>query len=204
MRIQAPLSAITPTVDADVLTVLARTDAAFTTGDLHRLIPKRSAEGIRKTLARLVAEGIVTTENAGRTRLYRLNQQHLAASAVIMLADLEAEFLSRLRTEISGWTEQPVFAALFGSSSRGDMQSHSDVDIFLVRDDHSDPDVFQAQADRLAMAVSAWTGNDARPLIYQASEVGPKDPVLGSIGREGKTLAGDPVWFRRAIRRVDT
>lgn len=200
MRIQSPLSTVTPTVDADVLTALARADAAFTTGDLHRLVPERSAEGIRKTLTRLVAEGVVTSENAGRIRLYRLNLEHLAAPAIIMLADLEAELLLRLRTAISGWEEQPVFAALFGSAARGDMRPRSDIDIFLVRDDSGDTDSFQAQADRLARAVRAWTGNDARPLIYQAAEVGPGDPVLGSIAREGKTLGGDPVWFRHAIR----
>lgn len=200
MRIQSPLATITPTVDADVLTVLARADAAFTTGDLHRLIPDRSVEGIRKTLSRLVAEGVVTSESAGRVQLYRLNQEHLAAAAIIMLADLESELLHRLRAAISTWADQPVYAALFGSSARGDMHRRSDIDVFLVRDDLSDPDAFQAQSDRLAGEATRWTGNDARPLIYQASEVRPGDPVLKSVAAEGKSLAGDPLWFRHAVR----
>lgn len=202
MRIQNPLATITPTVDADVLTVLARADAAFTTGDLHRLIPGRSVEGIRKTLHRLVVEGIVLSESAGRAHLYRLNQKHLAAPAIITLAEMESELVARLRATIDAWTQPPVFAALFGSAARGDMHLRSDIDILLIRDDRDDADNFQDQADGLAAAVVAWTGNDARPLIYPASEVGPDDPVLGSIAEEGRTLAGDPLWFRRAIREA--
>jgi predicted nucleotidyltransferase len=64
--------------------------------------------------------------------------------AIIALADLKSESLLRLRSTSSDWTEQPVFSALFGSTTRGDMCPRSDIDILLVRDDHGDADIFQA------------------------------------------------------------
>ncbi|WP_268874360.1 hypothetical protein [Tersicoccus phoenicis] len=37
MRVQTPLAVVTPTVDGDVLAVLARADSWFTVSGLHRL-----------------------------------------------------------------------------------------------------------------------------------------------------------------------
>jgi len=54
MQTQQPLAAITPTLDGDVLVVLARADAPFTAGVIQKLLGGRSYAGIRKVLDRLV------------------------------------------------------------------------------------------------------------------------------------------------------
>ena len=38
MQLNHPLATITPTLDGDVLTLLAQHEAAFTTGQLHRVL----------------------------------------------------------------------------------------------------------------------------------------------------------------------
>ena len=79
MELSRPLATVTPTLDGDVLRVLARADADFTGGDIHRLLDGPSIRGIAKTLNRLTEQGIVNRRLAGRAFLYRLNRDHLAA-----------------------------------------------------------------------------------------------------------------------------
>jgi hypothetical protein len=51
VELSRPLSTVTPTLDGDVLAVLARSDAAFTTGQLHRVLTSASEEGIARPCA---------------------------------------------------------------------------------------------------------------------------------------------------------
>jgi len=59
-----PFAVVTPTLDGDVLTRLAQAEAAFTPGQLQRILPGRSTEGIRKTLQRLTVQGVVDAESS--------------------------------------------------------------------------------------------------------------------------------------------
>src|SRR5690554_1976209 len=65
MQVQRPLATITPTLDGDVLAVLVGTDVAFTPGQVARMVPSASVEGIRKVLKRLAEQGIVTVDRVG-------------------------------------------------------------------------------------------------------------------------------------------
>ena len=146
--------------------------------------------------------GVVSSQRAGRTHGYRLNTEHLAARPIAMLADLHGELISRLRRNFDEWVEPPVYAALFGSTARGDMTATSDIDLFIVHRDTAELDDFQQQVDDLSARVTRWTGNDTRPLTYAATEVGPGDPIFTSILNQGQTLYGDRVWLTRAIRKA--
>lgn len=97
MDLKHPFAVVTPTVDGDVLAVLAGAEAAFTGREVHRLVGQYSEAGVRKVLGRLVEQGIVLVERAGPSYLYRLNRDHLAAPQIIALAGLRAELLGRLR-----------------------------------------------------------------------------------------------------------
>jgi hypothetical protein len=48
MQLSKPFATVTPTLDGDVLTVLATHDATFTTGQIQRILNGFSEEGIRK------------------------------------------------------------------------------------------------------------------------------------------------------------
>jgi hypothetical protein len=134
MELNRPLATVTPTLDGDVLAVLATHDATFTTGQIHRVLNSFSEEGIRKVLARLVLQGVVLRERIGPAYAYRLNTLHLAAGPIVALAKLFSTFLSLLEEHLSGWEYPPVYAAVFGSAVRGMMTAESDLDLFLVRD----------------------------------------------------------------------
>jgi predicted transcriptional regulator len=166
-----PLSTVTPTLDGDVLAVLANNNATFTTGQLHRVLKRRSEEGIRKVLQRLAKQGIVRVERVGQAFAYRLNRDHLAAEHIIGLAQLPKTFLKRIEDHLQSWHVSPVYAAVFGSAARGSMTVDSDVDLLLIRPDDVDHDLWETQVYDLVTQVTRWAGNDTRPLEFTAAEV---------------------------------
>lgn len=211
MDLARPLSVITPTVDGDVLAVLARADASFTGRQVHQIAGRHSERGVRNALHRLSAQGIVLRERVGSADQYRLNRAHLAAPHVEALAKLRDELLSRLAGEVKGWTVSPVFAALFGSAARGEMHPKSDIDLLVVRPDTVDADdpQWRTQLDALASSVTAWTGNDTRILEFSVREartgLAAGDGVLLAARDEGIVLHGSLTYLsdlrRRARRR---
>jgi hypothetical protein len=202
---------ITPTVDGDVLAVLARAEASFTGRQVHQVAGRHSERGVRNALHRLSAQGIVTRERVGSADQYRLNQAHLAAPYVEALAGLRDELLRRLAGEFERWTAPTVFAALFGSAARGEMHAESDIDLLVLRPDGvdaKDPD-WRAQLDALASSVTAWTGNDTRILEFGVREaragLAAGDSVLLAARDEGIVVHGPLTYLsdlgRKARRR---
>jgi nucleotidyltransferase-like protein len=202
MQLNRPLATVTPTLDGDVLAVLAQQEATFTTGQLHRMLGRYSEEGIRKVLLRLARQGIVHSTRIGGTYTYQLNREHIAADPIIQLARLTQSLLLQIEKYLGNWDLRPRYAAIFGSAARGTMTEESDIDILLVRDDSAPIDVWDAQVSALASDVSRWTGNDARPLEYTVSELlaARSDPVLRDVMEDGLTIAGQRAWLVQHLR----
>lgn len=202
MQLQTPFEVVTPTLDGDILAVLALADTSFTAGQLHRMLAA-SDEGIRKVLRRLSAQGIVTGEKHGPVSTYRLNREHLAAGAVVALAGLRGAFLDRLELALGDWAIPPTYAAVFGSAGRGEMTIDSDIDLLLIRPDSVGEEQWAGQLLDLAASVSRWTGNDTRTLEFSVSEVrSTPEPVLVDVVAEGITVFGKPAWLRQNLRKA--
>jgi predicted nucleotidyltransferase len=203
MEFNHPLATITPTLDGDVLALLAQHEASFTTGQLHRVLTRYSEEGIRKVLVRLTRQGIVSSERVGNAFSYQLNRDHLAAGPIIEIAQLMRTLLSRLEQRLESWGDhQPVYAAVFGSTARGTMTADSDIDMLLVRADDTPFAIWEEQVHALAAEVARWTGNDTRPVEYTVSELDAarSEPVLRDVLAEGLTVAGRRDWLNRQLR----
>jgi predicted nucleotidyltransferase len=202
MELNRPLATITPTLDGDVLTVLAQHEANFTTGQLHRVLRSYSPEGIRKVLMRLTRQGIVHADRVGNAYSYRLNNEHLAAGPIKELAHIRSTLLQRIERRLDGWASPPRYAAVFGSAARGTMTAASDFDLMLVHTDDAPMDIWDDQVTELAADISRWTGNDTRPLEYAVSELSAArdEPVLRAILAEGLTVAGSRAWLVRQLR----
>ena len=203
MELNRPFATVTPTLDGDVLAVLATHDATFTTGQIHRVLNRFSEEGIRKGLSRLVRQGVVQAERVGHAYAYRLNTAHLAAEPVLALAKLFDRFLIRLEELLSGWDHRPAYAAVFGSAARGAMTTDSDVDLFLVRENDTPAAEWEIQVNELATAVTAWTGNDARVVEYTVADLraAQTEPMVQEVLEHGLTVAGSRAWLLKQLRR---
>jgi predicted nucleotidyltransferase len=203
VELNRPLSTVTPTLDGDILTVLATNDAPFTTGQIHRILTKNSEEGIRKALRRLTSQGIVQSDRIGNAFTYRFNRDHLAATYIAGLARLHETFLARLESNLKAWRSPPVYAAVFGSAARGQMTTSSDVDLLLVRPHTAADAEWEEQVNDLAITVTRWLGNDTRILELNEKEIatrGHEEPVLNDILQEGLTVAGTRSWLASKLR----
>jgi predicted nucleotidyltransferase len=204
MQLNRPFATVTPTLDGDVLTVLATHDAAFTTGQIHRILKGFSEEGIRKVLTRLVVQGVVLADRVGNAFAYRLNTDHLAAEPIQALAELLNTFLTRLERHLEGWQQPPVYAAVFGSAARGTMTVNSDLDLLLVRGDTASESAWARQVDELAASITRWTGNDARVVEYTVDDLraARTEPMIQDVVDHGLTVAGSRAWLVRQLRAV--
>ncbi len=202
MDLKHPFRIVTPTLDGEVLRTLAGTTRALTGRQVERLVGDKSHEGIRRVLARLVEQGIVSQEPAGPAFHYRLNREHLAAPYVEGIASLRLRLIEMLRTAIGNWTTPPSLAVLFGSAGRGEASTRSDLDVLVIRPRGVDPDdqTWRDQLDQLATEATCWTGNDTRFLEYGEEEVeefGEDEPPLRAAAGEGVALYGSLHSLRR-------
>jgi hypothetical protein len=202
MDLKHVFAVVTTSIDGDVLARLAQADQAFTAGQLHRILPEVSPDGIRRSLRRLAEQGIVEAIPVGLQAItYGLNRDHVAADAIIALAKTPATVQRRIQEELATWRVPPVYGAVFGSWARREAGVGSDLDLFLVRPDDADEPAWETQVARIEHLATRWTGNDTRALVLTHRHVieHPDDPVLTAIVNDGLTVAGAASWLRRAI-----
>jgi predicted nucleotidyltransferase len=196
MDLSLPWAPIRTRVDIEVLHVLCGTTRPLTGREVARLVRRGSQPTVNASLRRLGAEGLVHADEAGNAFLHSLNREHLAAPAVELLADISSELRRRLRDEIAAWEIAPVHAALFGSAARGDGDTLSNIDIFVVRpgDVTEDDPAWREQLNRLSDRVRSWTGNHAALSEISVEDVRwlrrERPPVVEDLRRDAITLAG--------------
>ena len=199
-----PLLTVSPTLDGDVLTTLARGEVELSGGELGRQVAHGSVEGVRRAADRLVEQGVVSRRVAGGAHLYSLNRGHLAARYIEALANLRSELIERLRVLIAGWKQPARVVFLFGSVARGEASVSSDLDLLVVRAAGCDPDdeVWRRQLVELQDAATAWTGNDARLVEFNETELAaqPTEALMEDVITDGIELHGS----RRVLRRLLT
>jgi predicted nucleotidyltransferase len=205
MDVAAPHRAVVAGLDGDVLVLLAKTTQPMSGREIAERLGLRSHDGVRKSLERLVRQGMVLREGTRSAFMHVLNRDHVGCAAVLALAGMRAELWARIRSAVANWTLPAVHASVFGSAARGDGDEQSDIDLFVVRpgtvaEDHPG---WLDQIERLRAQVEAWTGN--RASIVEQDELVLRDllaapeppPVLRDLERDAIDLAGVPT--RRLI-----
>lgn len=194
-----PYTSICPTLDSGVLSVLAGTTRPLTGREVSRLVGRPSHSGVLDVLNRLAEHGLVDREEAGRAFLFTLNREHLAAPAVDVLAQMQRALLQRLHDAVESWEMPPIHMSLFGSGARGEGDTRSDVDLFVVRPkavDSEDP-AWREQVDQLSRQVQRWTGNRAgisevsESTLPQLRKDAP--PILDELRADAITISGPEI-----------
>jgi predicted nucleotidyltransferase len=191
----APVEAIIPDAQGKILAALARTTGELSTRALADLSGVSIAHTAR-TVQRLVRLGIVERRSAPPTALLKLARHHLAAHAILSLADLRHTFEEELRESAMHLDPLPVAVVLFGSFARGEDNATSDVDVLVVR-----PRAIDADEPRWVESMAQWeshvrdvSGNALSRIEVTEGEV-PKlfrsrRPLWQAIRREGIVLQG--------------
>lgn len=203
MDLGNPIRSVIPSVQGEVLSVLARTDQPLTGRRVADLANGRvSQKGANLALRALVAAGLVTVEDHPPAKLYALNRRHLAAPSLEVLASLRERLIEAMRAHLAGWSPPAWGAWLFGSAARGDGDETSDIDVLLVRPDRvddSDPDWLD-QVERFADAVLGWAGNRCEVVEYSLAEL---EELFARNDRLAQDLRSDGIGLtdRRLPRR---
>ncbi|MDE3045012.1 MAG: nucleotidyltransferase domain-containing protein [Acidobacteriota bacterium] len=157
MNLADPSMAITSSLDGPVLVALAHAGKPLTVSEVASNAVRGSEIGIRKSLGRLVAQGIVTAVELGKVRVYSLNREHVAAGAALELAGLRSVLWQRIAREVEKWNVRPLYACVFGSAARHDGDAESDIDVLLVRPSTT-AEVNAASKSKAAVAaLGLWT-----------------------------------------------
>lgn len=207
MDLSRPWGLIRSEIDIEVLLVLRRTTRPLTGREVARLARTGSQPTINAALRRLARLGLVGVEEAGNAYLYTFNREHLGAPAVEALAGIRAGLERRLRDEIADWEVAPAHASMFGSAARGDGDTRSDIDLFVVRPRgvSGDDPRWRRQLQQLSDHVLAWTGNHAAISEVSAADLRrlrrERPPVVEELRRDAITLAGPaPADLLRATK----
>lgn len=196
MNLSRPWALIRSPIDMEVVLVLRGTTRPLTGREVARLVQAGSQPAVNASLRRLAEEGLVRSEEAGNAYLYTLNREHLAAPALEQLLGIRSELERRLRAEITDWEIAPAHASIFGSAARGDGDTRSDIDLFVVRPARvaEDDPRWRAQLERLSSRVYGWTGNHVGLSELSSADVRrlrrERPPVVEELRRDSITLAG--------------
>lgn len=199
MDVARPYTAVCPSLDGDVLRVLAGTNMGLTGRQVALLAGRNSHSGVLQVLNRLTDQGLVNRVELNRAYLFALNRDHLAAPAVEILMGMRQELLRRIRCELATWRIAPVHVSLFGSTARGDGDTRSDIDLLVIRSDDLDEEhpPWRAQVDGLYDQIRRWTGNHAAIIERAASQIAQlsvdESPFIAELRSDAILLGGSEI-----------
>jgi predicted nucleotidyltransferase len=167
VNLSDPTRAVTPTLDGPVLAALAVAGKPLTVGQLAEQTARGSEIGVRRSLARLVEQGIVSATLMGRNQVHELNRDHVAADIAISLAGLRSTLWENFRREFKEWKVRPLYASVFGSAARADGDEASDIDLCLVHPpfpgERKSPRMTASIKSQVADAVAEFVASSEAP-----------------------------------------
>lgn len=196
MNVAEPSDVVMARTTAAVLRVLAGADTAFSVRQAA-LIAGVSAPRALEIVDHAAARGLVLVEQAGRSRMCRLNRDHIAADAIVALVTLRQRMLATLTADIGGWAIEPLHASLFGSAARGDGGPDSDLDVLVVRGDDTPEAAWQEQMYASGQRLERRIGNRVSWFDISRADldraVAQEEAVIADWREDGIHLAGQPL-----------
>lgn len=182
-----------PRATAAVFRVLAGADTSFSIRELAR-IAGISAPRAVEIVNHASERGLILVELAGRSRMCRLNRDHLAADAVIELVTIRERVLGAIEHEIASWRIAPLHASLFGSAARGDGNSQSDLDLLLIRPKGEPEKEWEEQKYTSGVSLRAKIGNHVSWFDISITELKramrSSEPIIAEWKKDGICLLG--------------
>jgi predicted nucleotidyltransferase len=196
MDLSLPLRSMIPSLDADVLAVLAGTQSALGATQVARLAERGSRQGVTRVLERLTEHGLVLAQPTNKGHMYRLNREHLLIPALFAGLQVRERAVDLLVEQAALLGPPALHVSVFGSFARGQGDVGSDIDLLIVIPDdldaHDEPWTRQLRAvqDRVLQA----TGNRLEPLVLSRKglrrAVRAGEPLIASLSTDSVPLLG--------------
>ena len=210
MDLSDPISVVIPSLEGQVLRVLAHTTAPLSGSRIAELVTTGSNPGIRTALGRLVRHGTVLARRSGPSILYTANRDHLmwltiedaVQAADTLLDTLQDRIADLARAHLGRLDAERTTLALFGSVARGASTLDSDIDIVAVIPDNVDPDTIEELVNAVTAGVERWIGNSCN--VYDVTStrlaelIAASDPMIDSWVGDARTFLG-PDLRRRLL-----
>ena len=173
-------------------------------GVARRLGLQQSA--VRKALERLVARGVVTRTDVGRTAAYALDDRREVVRRVVLPTfRAEARLGERLRRALQrvalALRPRPAAVVLYGSVARG-APAPGDVDLLVVLARPEDEEPVRAALLDAVRPVEMRFQLAVHPVVMTAAELGVRrdDPLVAAVAADGILLSGRPPAPLRRVR----
>lgn len=121
---------------------------------------------VQRELARLEASGLITAERIGNQKHYRANEQSPVFEPLRELVLRTTGLADVLRTALVPLASQLVAAFVFGSIAKGEDNASSDIDLLVVSDTLTFPELFKALD-----AAGRQLGREVNPSLYSRAEL---------------------------------
>lgn len=175
-------------------------------GIARRLGLQQSA--VRKALERLVARGIVSRSDVGRSAAYGLDaRREVVRRVVLPTFRAEARLGERLRRALQrralALRPAPVAVVLYGSVARG-AAAPQDVDLLVVLADGADEEPLRAALLDAVRSIEVRFQLAVHPVVLTMADLSARkdDALIASVAGEGLLLSGRAPGPLRRVRRL--
>ncbi|NEM91895.1 nucleotidyltransferase family protein [Galbitalea soli] len=207
MDLSNPLSSLIPSLDGEVLAILADSPIELPLRRVAAAVSRGSVSGVRLALQRLVAHGLATARPLGNAILFSANRDHLLWPAIELAHSARESLYLHISNQLGGWDSPPLSASVFGSVARGDSRPDSDIDLLLLWRDRPADSADDAQYD-LSRNLTLMTGNSVQLYSLTRAElddhVRAREPIVETWRKEARHLYGVPLIdeVKDAERRI--
>lgn len=143
---------------------------------------------VQRELARLEGAGLVTVSRVGRQKHYQANPAAPVFAELRSLILKTSGLAEPLRAALAPVADMIEVAFVYGSIARGQDRAASDVDVMVVSETLSYPDLFGALEE-----ASSELGRTVNPTIYTLAELAKRRAEDNAF--VSRVLAGPKIWL---------
>lgn len=184
----APGDALFTKVQQRVLGIIfSNPERSFYGNEIIRLADSGTG-AVQRELQRLQSAGLVTVERIGNQKHFRANRSAPVFEELRSLVLKTSGLADVVRTVLAPFAEQIDAAFIFGSVAKQTATTESDVDLMIISDVLTYPDLFaalEAASQRLDRVIS--------PTLYTSAEFSKR--VTRRNAFLTKVLAGPRIWL---------
>jgi predicted nucleotidyltransferase len=167
--------------------IFGQPDRSFYATELIKLIGSGSG-AVQRELARLEQSQLVTVKRVGTQKHYQANAASPLFGELVGIARKTVGLAEPIRRALMPVASRLTAAFVYGSIARREDTARSDIDLFILSDELTYPDVYKAVA-----SLESQLGRPVNPTIYNRRELVRRRKERNSFVE--RVLKGEKLWI---------